>query len=203
MGKVWNGVSYNEDWVPVDAWGVAQGPKDWAANAAYAAANNTQNPYTNEAGASPYDKSGLIPGNESGSTLPRVEGTASRTPAYMLNGGYAPLAQLQSIGRSTASPSAASVDSGLHWTGSSQAAPVTYQSQAQAPSRAVSGAGSAQPYAQSQPYDYEAAVNEAFPVVSVPEGPRRRTIPIEEVDQFGGDDELSRLLKLLESGVLL
>ena len=73
MAKNYGGKTYNEDWVPIDAMGNALGDKDWAANAAYAAETNTQNPYTNEAGASEYDKSGLIPGNEPGSTLPKVQ----------------------------------------------------------------------------------------------------------------------------------
>jgi hypothetical protein len=75
MGKVWEGRSFDEDWHEIDAMGNRIGDgKDWAANAGYAAANNTQNPYTNQAGSSPWDKSGLIPGNEPGSTLAPVTG---------------------------------------------------------------------------------------------------------------------------------
>jgi hypothetical protein len=150
----------------------------------------------------------LTPGNEAGSTLPRVNGTASKTPAYMLNGSYAPLSQLQSIGRS-ATPAAASADSSLHWSGQNGFEPwlttqpqTTYQSQAQTPVQS-SGSG-ARASQQSEPYDYVAAANEAFPV-QAPEGPRRRIAPIqdESVDQLAGDDELSKLLQLLESGVVL
>ena len=72
MGKVWEGKSYDEDWFEVDGSGNRiSDSKDWAANAAYAGATGTQNPYTNEAGSSIYDASGLIPGNEPGSTLPK------------------------------------------------------------------------------------------------------------------------------------
>lgn len=81
MAKNYGGKTYNEDWVPIDAMGNALGDKDWAANAAYAAETNTQNPYTNEAGSSPYDKSGLIPGNEPGSTLPKVQVGTRRVSA--------------------------------------------------------------------------------------------------------------------------
>lgn len=73
--KDWGGKSYNENWEEIDAMGnTIGGGKDWGANASYAAATNTQNPFTNQAGSSPWDKSGLIPGNEPGSTLPRVSG---------------------------------------------------------------------------------------------------------------------------------
>lgn len=82
MGKTWKGVSYDEDWHEELPGGGVSADKDWQANAEYAAANNTQNPYTNEAGASPFDQSGMVPGNESGSTLPPVAGVASQTPAY-------------------------------------------------------------------------------------------------------------------------
>jgi len=76
----WDGKSYDNDWWEIDAMGNRlSDTKDWGANAAYAAANNTQNPYTNQAGASPWDSSGLIPGNEPGSTLPRVGGGGSST----------------------------------------------------------------------------------------------------------------------------
>jgi hypothetical protein len=77
MAKEWGGKTYNENWEEIDAMGNVLGGKDWSANASYAAANNTQNPYTNQAGASPWDKSGLTPGNEPGSTLPPVQAGAN------------------------------------------------------------------------------------------------------------------------------
>lgn len=88
MGYTWNGIGYDTDWHRELPGGGVDPEKDWQANAEYAAANNTQNPYTNEAGASPFDKSGLTPGNESGSTLPPVAGVASQTPAYAQWGLY-------------------------------------------------------------------------------------------------------------------
>ena len=78
MAKVWEGKTYDEDWHEIDAMGNRIGDgKDWGANAAYAGATGTQNPYTNKAGSSPWDKSGLIPGNEPGSTLAPVVGTGA------------------------------------------------------------------------------------------------------------------------------
>lgn len=79
MAKVWEGKTYDEDWHEIDAMGnrLGDGGKDWAANAGYAAATGTQNPYTNQAGSSQWDKSGLIPGNEPGSTLAPVSGSTS------------------------------------------------------------------------------------------------------------------------------
>lgn len=83
MSKVWNGNSYDEDWFPVDGEGNRIGDKDWRANAEWAAATGGQNPYTNASGASPWDQSGQTPGNEAGSTLPKVTGnTAFDTEAY-------------------------------------------------------------------------------------------------------------------------
>lgn len=81
MAIDYNGKTYNEDWVPIDVMGNALGPKDVAANAAWAAETGGQNPYTNQAGASPLDKSGLVPGNEAGSRLPRVSGGGPRRPS--------------------------------------------------------------------------------------------------------------------------
>lgn len=69
---VWGGQRYNEDWHPIGDYGEILGEKDWAANAAWAASTGGQNPYTNQPGSSPYDSSGLIPGNEPGSSLPPV-----------------------------------------------------------------------------------------------------------------------------------
>lgn len=77
MAKDWNGQTYNEDWVPIDAMGNPLGGKDWSANASWAASTGGQNPYTNQAGSSPWDKSGLTPGNEPGSTLAPVGGSSS------------------------------------------------------------------------------------------------------------------------------
>lgn len=75
MAKVFEGRTFDEDWHEINAMGERIGDgKDWEANAGYAARNNTQNPYTNQAGASPWDSSGLTPGNEPGSTLAPVGG---------------------------------------------------------------------------------------------------------------------------------
>lgn len=83
MAKNWGGKSYDEDWNEIDAMGNHIGSgKDWAANAGYAAANGTQNPYTNQAGSSPWDKSGLIPGNEPGSTLGKVGAGSGTNSAF-------------------------------------------------------------------------------------------------------------------------
>lgn len=71
MAIDYGGKTYDNDWFEIDAMGRRlTGQKDWAANASYAADTGTQNPYTNQAGSSEYDASGLIPGNEPGSTLP-------------------------------------------------------------------------------------------------------------------------------------
>src|SRR4030095_960971 len=78
MAKDWGGKTYDEDWNEIDAMGNRiGGGKDWAANAGYAAATNTQNPYTNQAGASQWDKTGLVPSNQPGSTLAPVTGGAA------------------------------------------------------------------------------------------------------------------------------
>lgn len=81
MANQWGGKSYDQDWFEVDKYGNrVSDQKDWAANAAWAAENQTQNPYTNQPGSSPWDSSGLIPKNEPGTTLPG--GTAGvTTPA--------------------------------------------------------------------------------------------------------------------------
>lgn len=72
MAIVFEGKTYDQDWHEIDAMGRRlTGQKDWAANADYASKTGTQNPYTNQAGSSPHDASGLIPGNEPGSTLPK------------------------------------------------------------------------------------------------------------------------------------
>ncbi len=39
MAKDWKGVTYNEDWIPINAMGEAQGPKDYTADAEWNAAN--------------------------------------------------------------------------------------------------------------------------------------------------------------------
>lgn len=81
MANQWGGKSYDNDWFEVDGMGNrVSGEKDWAANAAWASENQTQNPYTNQPGSSPYDKSGTTPGNEPGSTLPPVAGGGGPVP---------------------------------------------------------------------------------------------------------------------------
>lgn len=67
----YGGKRYDTDWYEIDPMGNRlSGEKDWAANADWAGNTGGQNPYTNAPGSSDYDKSGLIPGNEKGSTLP-------------------------------------------------------------------------------------------------------------------------------------
>lgn len=81
MAINYGGKTYNQDWRPINGSGEVLGDKDWAANAAWAAETGGENPYTNAPGASEYDKSGLIPGNEPGSTLPRVTGPTRKAAA--------------------------------------------------------------------------------------------------------------------------
>ena len=72
MPIVFEGKTYDQDWHEIDAMGRRIGPgKDWRANADWAGKTGGQNPYTNEAGSSPHDATGFIPGNEPGSTLPK------------------------------------------------------------------------------------------------------------------------------------
>ena len=102
MAIDFQGKTYDNDWFPIDAMGNRLGDKDWAANADYASKTGTQNPYTNQAGSSPWDTSGMIPGNEPGSTMPK--GPAA--------GGYLDQARinqyLQSLSRAFSTPSAPS-----------------------------------------------------------------------------------------------
>lgn len=198
MGYTWNGRTYSMDWHPYNDDGTISPDKDWQANAEYAAANNTQNPYTNEAGASPYDKSGLVPGNEPGSTLPRVAGTASQTPAYRQNGNWAPLSALLQTQKATQAPK--------------YAPPPFVPSQAGGDMNQILPVGNPIPYggsgrtAELQMDDLPESVSEIIEMAmaSAPSGPRRvsggdaRTPFLIAADTDSDEDsELARLAKLL------
>lgn len=88
----WGGQRYNEDWFPIGDWGEILGPKDWAANAAWAASTGGQNPYTNQPGSSPFDTSGLTPGNEAGSVLKPQPQAGTPKTATSVPSGPAPSA---------------------------------------------------------------------------------------------------------------
>lgn len=83
MAIDYGGKTYNMDWQEIDAMGNPIGgiKKDVRANANWAADTGGQNPYTNAPGSSDYDNSGLTPGNEAGSTLPKGE-----APGYLDQG---------------------------------------------------------------------------------------------------------------------